>query len=115
MELRHLQGRLADAPRHAAVGRHDGHFTLYTGTALQDRDTAGARARQAALHDRLAAWSVGGPCPSFLSGPAATPDVFARGFTGEDHERLRRLKRQVDPTNVFRANLNIEPAGPLSL
>lgn len=110
LELRHLRGRLGERPRHGAVGRHDGHFTLYTGTALQDEDAASAATRQAVLHDRMTPWSVGGPCPSFLSGPSVTPEVLARGFARDDHDRLRRLKSQVDPHNLFRVNFNIEPA-----
>ena len=110
VELRHLRGRLEQRPRQAAVGRQDGHFTLYSGSTLGDAPRDEAVARQAALHDALAPWSVGGPCPSFLSGPDVTPEVFEQGFEPGDHTRLRQVKAQVDPDNLFRVNFNVLPA-----
>ena len=39
------------------------------------------------------------------------PEVTASMYPPATLERLRRIKRQVDPGNVFRRNHNIAPAG----
>jgi len=115
VELRQLGGRLAERPRQAVVGRHDGAFTLYTGTALYGGSREEAAAEQARLHDAMAPWGVGGVCPSFLSGSAVSDEGFASGFDEGDLARLRRIKARVDPDGMFRVNFTIRPeAAPVS-
>ena len=73
VEVRHLGGALARADGRAVVGRRDGEFVLYTGSALAtpvDREPAAAA--QARLHEALAPWGIGAVTPAFLAGPHVT-------------------------------------------
>ncbi|HVS03770.1 MAG TPA: FAD-binding oxidoreductase [Thermoanaerobaculia bacterium] len=58
------------------------------------------------FHDEMARWATGGVYVNMLS-----PDERDRipAAYGANHERLGRLKREVDPTNLFRVNHNVEP------
>ncbi len=57
---------------------------------------------------RLAPVLTGERCYNFLRGDEQAE--VPRAFTASAFARLREVKRQVDPQNVFRLNLNIEPA-----
>lgn len=110
VELRHLAGKLASTEgRRGVTGRRDGRFTLYAGTALQDKDPSAARAAQGRLHRAMAPWGRGGVCPSFLSGPDVGTAEYRTGFTDADFHRLQQIKAKYDPTNMFRVNHNIPP------
>ena len=107
VELRHLGGALRRGDGRAVVGRRDGAFVLYTGTALPDGpDPAAARATaaadQARLHDALAPWGVGAVTPAFLAGSHVPPADVRSGYAPEDLARLHRLKRTWDPADTFR-------------
>ena len=48
---------------------------------------------------------------AFLSPEDATdPQMVRRLYGAERYDRLARIKRKYDPTNMFRVNHNIEPA-----
>jgi len=48
---------------------------------------------------------------NFLSDAPDDSDTPVRAAYGEDvYERLARLKREFDPTNLFRTNHNVRPA-----
>ena len=66
VEVRHLGGALARADGRAVVGRRDGEFVLYTGSALATpADREPAAAAQARLHEALTPWgSAPSPRPS---------------------------------------------------
>jgi FAD/FMN-containing dehydrogenase len=48
---------------------------------------------------------------NFLTDTAGDSDAPVRAAYGDDvYDRLARLKREFDPTNLFRANHNVRPA-----
>ena len=52
-------------------------------------------------------------CPyvNFLTDAPGDTDISVRAAYGDDvYDRLARLKREFDPTNLFRANHNVRPA-----
>lgn len=111
VELRHLGGALARPPVVPnAIGRRDGRFTAYTGAVVTPRTIDAVRDAMARFHDAMRPWATGGVCANFLSGPDTTTDELRTGFSAQDFERLRQVKRRYDPTNLFRINHNIPPA-----
>lgn len=69
------------------------------------------RADLAKVIDGLAPWSSGRNMVNFLSPDEATDTGGVRGVYGpERFERLAAVKKQYDPTNVFRFNHNVLPA-----
>jgi hypothetical protein len=110
VELRHLGGALGRAPaRPSPVGFRDrSAFSVFTATAGPPEALAAARAQGARLMSALSPWRVGGPFVSFLGG-ADLADV-ASAYEPADYERLRAVKSEWDPGNVFRINHNIPPA-----
>ena len=107
VELRHLGGALARPDGRAVVGRRDGAFVLYTGSALPDptADPAArerAAAAQARLHDALAPWGVGAVTPAFLAGDRVPDADLRAAYTAPDRARLLRVKRSWDPADMFR-------------
>jgi FAD/FMN-containing dehydrogenase len=103
VEVRHLGGALARADGRAVVGRRDGEFVLYTGSALatpDDREPAAAA--QARLHEALTPWGVGGVTPAFLAGSHVSRSDLRSAYTPGDRARLRDIKRTWDPTAMFR-------------
>jgi FAD/FMN-containing dehydrogenase len=103
VELRHLGGALARADGRAVVGRRDGEFVLYTGSALPT--PAGreqAAAAQGRLHDALAPWGVGGVTPAFLAGSHVSRTDLRSAYAPGDRARLRDVKRAWDPADMFR-------------
>ena len=107
-EVRHLGGALARQPEHPdAVSHRDAAFTLFlAGTG----DATAVRKAEAEVIRRLAPWSTGGMYLNFMAEDDASPDAVRRAFRPDVYQRLRRLKRRVDPGNLFRLNHNIPPA-----
>lgn len=61
------------------------------------------------LHDRLAAHAETGTYVNYIA-PDEPADRARSAYPSAVYERLRRIKRRIDPDNVFRSNLNIAPA-----
>jgi hypothetical protein len=103
VEVRHLGGALARADGRAVVGRRDGEFVLYTGSALAtpvDREPAAAA--QACLHEALGPWGIGAVTPAFLAGPHVGRADLRSAYRPGDRARLRDVKRRWDPADMFR-------------
>jgi FAD/FMN-containing dehydrogenase len=105
VEVRHLGGALARQPGTPdAVSHRDAGFTLFTvGPAPTVRDA------EAALIQTMAPFSTGGLYVNFMSSDDPA-DAVPHAYTPEVYRRLQRLKRRVDPDNMFRLNQNIRPA-----
>jgi FAD/FMN-containing dehydrogenase len=62
------------------------------------------------LWQRLRPHSNGRAYLNFLSGHDDDPSIMREGVGGATYDRLARIKRAYDPTNLFRMNQNIPPA-----
>ena len=119
LQLDEVHGTILLEPLHGAAARvppdataFAGREALYNATFIgfwQDPDEdqhniATARAYSTAL----APWALGGGYLNYASEPAGT--TLETEFGAERFQRLRSVKRQFDPENVFRFNHNVAPA-----
>lgn len=95
-------GRTASVP--SALARRDGAFALYAGGAAHDDEAPALRSALARLIDDMTPWSTGGVLASFLSGPSVTRAELATAYLPTDVARVDRIKRAVDPHNLFRVH-----------
>ncbi|WP_051116421.1 FAD-binding oxidoreductase [Amycolatopsis nigrescens] len=103
VELRQLGGALGRPPeRPNAVGNRDAAFCL---TTLSPPHSGGVSGE---LFPKLAEWATGGSYVNFLSGPDSVEDV-PNAYDTAAFRRLRALKADYDPGNLFRINHNIRP------
>lgn len=68
------------------------------------------RSSLARLHEAMAPCGTGGACLNFLAGPDVTSEQIRSAFLPSDLTRLDDIKRQVDPTNIFRTSQSMGPA-----
>ena len=110
IHIHHLGGAVARVPDDAtAFGQRGAPYLLnivarWTDPGTDDAHIAWARDLYAAAEP----FSTGGTYVNFLS---AGDDRVAAAYGQDKYERLARLKETWDPTNVFRLNQNIRPAG----
>jgi hypothetical protein len=110
VEIRHLGGALSRPPRAAnAVSNRGAAFTLFTVGITPPAGAAPVRKAQSDLIRRMGRWTTGGLYVNFMSPDDSSPDSVRRAYQPEVYQRLRKLKRQVDPHNMFRLNQNIPP------
>lgn len=106
--LRHLGGALARGPKAPnAVGHRDAAYMLNVLTVAEDDDTAD----MASLRSGAASLFTGhtlGRSLNFSFGPLA-PEEVREAFTPADFDRLARVKADVDPGDLVRANHPIPP------
>jgi FAD/FMN-containing dehydrogenase len=89
--------------RNAAFQLH--YLGMWADRADSDRNIASIKA----LSTAMKGWSTGTTYLNFLGDEGQ--DRIAAGFGPEKYARLRALKKQWDPTNLFHHNQNIPPAG----
>ncbi|WP_433825111.1 FAD-binding oxidoreductase [Actinoplanes sp. CA-015351] len=107
-EVRHLGGALAREPEVPnAVSQRDAAFTVFMAAITGPGGAAQARAAQDAIIRRLRPWSTGGMYLNFMSVDEASADAVRHAYQPGVYQRLRELKRRVDPCNIFRLNHNI--------
>lgn len=114
LELRHLGGafgRETGAP--SAAGNRDVEFAVWIMSMgpPSEGDPQGASAER--LLAGLQPWSTGHTYLNFTSSDI-TPDGVQRAYSRDHYERLRAVKFEYDPENVFRLNQNIPPGGGTS-
>ena len=100
-QLRAVGGAVHDVPADATAFAHrSSEFSVVAFGG--DRRVLDARWRE------LIAPHVDGAYLSFETGQG--PESVAQAFPPATLERLRRIKREVDPDNLFRDNTNVDPA-----
>jgi FAD/FMN-containing dehydrogenase len=108
VEFRHLGGALArTAPGSGILGSLDGAYLMFA-VGIAPTPEAGAAVGHAitVLSRALARWDSGRMYLNF-----AEQARSGRALFGEDgYARLRQLKAEIDPDNVFHANHQVEPA-----
>ena len=108
----HIAGAVNDhAEDDGAVGNRDAAFVVGAAAAWPPTDPNGDTHQQWARSswDRIRPFSTGGNYINFQT----TDDDVTRiesAYRG-NYERLRRVKAEYDPDNLFRVNRNLEPAG----
>ncbi|WP_405974129.1 FAD-binding oxidoreductase [Streptomyces sp. NBC_00988] len=113
VDIRHLGGAFARRPTDpGAVGGRDAAYMLRVMTSGTTAPSTAARPVHQRLYDALKQWTIGRSPNSIYNDGGPVSQEQVRGlFAAEDFERLRRVKRQYDPHNLFRFTHNIEPAG----
>jgi len=108
VELRSLGGALAEAlPEHGAVGAIDGAFAMFA--AGFTMDAAAARLVEEAVErvrDALAPWETARTFFNFTEHPVESHGLYPE----ETVSRLRRIKAEVDPGELFRVCHPVAPA-----
>ncbi len=95
----------------AFSGRSAGYTYNLLSTWIDPAEDAVHVAANRALSDAIAPLAQAGAYVNFLPESGGDGEGSSRAAYGEDiYERLARLKREFDPTNLFRANLNVRPA-----
>ena len=94
-------------PGHGALATLEAAYLLFgAGMAASPEMVAGLQAALPRFKDAMAQWDAG---RGYLNFEETTVD--SRSFYDEvTHRRLRRIKTQVDPGDIFRSNHPIAPA-----
>jgi FAD/FMN-containing dehydrogenase len=107
-----IDGALNDPPPdHSPVGNRDAGAVLNIAASWEHAadDAVNIEWARSAWAD-LRGFSTGGNYVNFLT--EDEPDERVRAAYGSHYDRLRLIKRQWDPDNLFRVNKNILPARP---
>ncbi len=109
VNLRHMGGALATAAPGAGVrATLPGTISLFALGIVPDEAAAPAIAGALqAVREAMLPWRAG-DYPNFVEEPADASAFFAAA----DWERLRRVKSAYDPSDLFRGNHHVPPAGP---
>ena len=108
VEVRHVGGELGrTAPGNGVLGRLDAAYMMFAvGIPMTPEMAEGIERDVARLQRALARWDSGRMYLNFAEEPRSGRSLF-----GEDgYARLRRVKTEVDPDNLFHANHQVEPA-----
>jgi hypothetical protein len=108
LEFRHAGGELArSAPGNGVLDRLDASYLMFAvGIAPTPEAKAAVEHDVARIQRALARWDSGRMYLNFAEQPRSGRSLF-----GEDgYARLRRLKTEIDPDNVFHSNHQVEPA-----
>jgi FAD/FMN-containing dehydrogenase len=107
-ELRHVGGALARPhANHGATGTFDGEYLMYLGGVPVDPEVAAAGAAHIErVQAAMARWSTGRDYLNFVE-EAVDP---ASLFSPDAYARLRTIRAQADPGELFVANHRIPPA-----
>jgi FAD/FMN-containing dehydrogenase len=109
IHVHHVGGAVAEvAPDATAFGDRSSPFLLNIIASTFTSDGYGEAVRWAqALHDGLEPSLSGSAYVNFLSGEGE--ERVRAAYGPDNYRRLAALKREYDPTNVFRLNQNVRP------
>lgn len=83
------------------------HFTINVHTRCQDQaDDEKCQQWARRLHDSLTEHSMGSVYVNFI--PEGDDDSIGKAY-GDNFARLKRIKQEFDPANLFRINQNVQP------
>jgi FAD/FMN-containing dehydrogenase len=106
VELRHLGGALARPdPRAGALATLDGSFALLTAGATTPDTVVDMQATATALVEALRPWQTGRGYTNFAETLPVDPRTL---FPPAVHQRLTRIKADIDPDGLFLANHPID-------
>jgi FAD/FMN-containing dehydrogenase len=108
-QIRVLGGAIARIPDDATAYAHR-QRRIMLNVACMYQYPAEAPSRQAWTDDLAAALGGGDEAYVNFLGDEG-PDRVRAAYPGATWDRLREIKRRYDPTNLFRLNQNIPPAG----
>jgi FAD/FMN-containing dehydrogenase len=112
IDVRQMGGALAGTTGNRnAVGNRDAAFVVFALTFVPPGEVAGSETSGLELMDALRPWISPRKHPSFLSPADAAVEETRKAFDDPTYQRLRSIKAEYDPTNMFRFNHNIPP-GP---
>jgi hypothetical protein len=108
VELRHLGGAVAhSAPNHGALDAIDAGFAMFAvGMTPTPEIGMAVAADLGKVKDALARYDAGREYLNFAEQPTDPRRLVGHA----SYERLRRIKAQYDPADLFRANHQIPPA-----
>jgi hypothetical protein len=112
VEVRHLGGELGRArPENGALASIDAEYFLYAvGIAPTPEARAAVETHAQTVKQAMGPWQAGHMYMN-LAETRQDPSAF---WQPEAHDRLRRVKADVDPTNLIRSNHPIEAMAPPS-
>ncbi len=104
--MAHLGGAAGRVPASATAYPHrDANYVMNVHARWESpQDDAGGTAWARKAFDAMAPYATGGSYVNFM------PDDDQRAAYGANYDRLARIKRRYDPTNLFRMNQNVRPA-----
>jgi FAD binding domain/Berberine and berberine like len=107
-EIRHIGGAFArPEPHHGSLGTLDGSFlTFGIGMVVDEESAHSVHEALKLIDEKMARYANGREYLNF----AEDPTDSSRFYRPEAYRRLRAVKAEVDPGNLFRANHPIPPA-----
>jgi FAD/FMN-containing dehydrogenase len=94
---------------HACFPQRQAHFHVSGLGIWENADDDAAEIRWVRyLNERMRALGVGGSYVNYMA-PDEPADRARSAYPAPVYERLRQIKRRVDPENVFQSNVNIAP------
>lgn len=111
IEIRYIEGAVDRMPRFGGVAnRHDAPMVVMMGAVVFDPSRAPAiHAALREVEDAFAPASNGETLVNFLHLGDVTEERVRSCFAKDDYLRLRQVKAELDPGNMFRFNANIPP------
>jgi hypothetical protein len=112
VEVRHLGGALGrPRPEHAALASLEAGYALYAvGIAATPELAAACEMHLGVVKEALSPWTASHMIMNFAE-TRRNPVTF---WGSDAHQRLCRLKQEIDPGDVFRSNHPVLPAGEVS-